>query len=51
MAHMTKHELKHNEMADLGDKLSNWYENNQKLINAFLIVLLVGILAYKGYQK
>jgi hypothetical protein len=49
MAHMTRHELKHNEMEDIGEKISAWYDANSKLISALLIIVLAGILGYKGY--
>ncbi len=49
MAHMTKQELKHDEMADLGGKMNEWYERHSTLITTILVVLAVGMLGYKGY--
>lgn len=51
MAHMTKHELKHDEMADVGEKMSAWYERHQKAINAVLAIVLVAIIGYKLYSR
>lgn len=51
MAHMTKHELKHDEMIDFGEKLADWYHNNDKLITAVLLVILIAIIGWKGYGK
>lgn len=50
MAHMTKQELKRNEMSDLNERLSEWYEKNENYITILLAVILIGILGYKGYQ-
>jgi hypothetical protein len=49
MAHMTKQELKHDEMADLGGKVNEWYERHSTLITTILVVLALGMLGYKGY--
>jgi predicted negative regulator of RcsB-dependent stress response len=51
MAHMTKHDLKHDEMADIGEKLSAWYERNQRMVTTLLAVLLVALVGWKVYDR
>jgi hypothetical protein len=51
MAHMTKHELKHDEMEDIGERVSAWYNRNSTVITWILAVVLVGLIGWKGYEK
>jgi hypothetical protein len=51
MARMTKQELKHNEMADVGDRLASFYERHSTAITVALAMLLIAIIAWKGYGK
>lgn len=48
---MTKQELRHDELSDVWERLEHWYEKNSKAITILLVIVLLGILGYKGYQK
>lgn len=50
MAHMTKHELKHDEMLDVSERVRLWWHNNEKAVTAVLIVFLVLLIGWRGYN-
>ena len=47
MAKMTKQDLQHDEMSDLGDKLQVWYEKNSTLITTLLVIV---VAVFGGYR-
>ena len=49
MARMTRQELKHDEMEDLGQKMNEWFERNSNWLSILVIVLALGFVGYKAY--
>jgi predicted negative regulator of RcsB-dependent stress response len=46
---MTRQELKHDEMEDLGHKMNEWFERNSNWLSILIIVTALGFVGYKGY--
>lgn len=48
---MTKQELKHDEMADVGERIGAWYHKHDKVVQVLVLLVLVGIIGYRVYGK
>ena len=49
MARMSRHELKHDEMEDIGMKASEWFNRNSSWLSGLIIVVALGFIGYRAY--
>ncbi|MCX7716815.1 MAG: tetratricopeptide repeat protein [Candidatus Sumerlaeaceae bacterium] len=51
MARMTRHELKHDEMRDLGEHLLDWIRKHANTLTTVVLIVALGFLGWKLYGK
>lgn len=51
MARMTRHELKHDEMRDLGEHMMEWLHRNANVLTTVVLVVALGFVGWKLYGK
>lgn len=49
MARMSRQELKHDEMGDLGAKASEWFNRNSNWLSGLVIIVALGFIGYRAY--
>ena len=51
MARMTRHELKHDEMRDLGEHMLEWLQKHANILTTVVLILALGFLGWKLYGR
>jgi tetratricopeptide (TPR) repeat protein len=51
MAHISRQELKKDELADFGERVAEWFREHDRLVSAILAAILIALIAWKGYGK